>query len=206
MQEIEQLVQQPAGRRYKSQQYYFTRLAVMCYTILLAIAWLWMSLREAQWLPHKYLLGQIHWAWQMLWGIFFATFFIGVSLLAHQLCAWVRRAEEDLQHLLGHLSPLQIWLLAFFSSIGEEAFFRAALQPSLGLWLASLLFGLAHIPPTRRLWFYPLVAAATGCGLGWLYFGSGYGLLPPIVAHFVINLVGLYRLSRMAVDNAAPSL
>lgn len=177
-----------------------------CYTIILVLAWLWMALREGRWVPCQYSAGQIPWTWQVMGGIFFAALFIGISLLAHELCASIRLAERDLKNLLGNLRPAHIWLLAFFSSLAEEAFFRGALQPSLGIWLSSLLFGIAHIPPTRRLWFYPLVAAVTGLGLGWLYLGSGYGLLPPFVAHFVINLVGLYRIDAMAVDNATPAV
>ena len=51
---------------------------------------------------------------------------------------------------LGPLSLAECWLLALVSGVAEEAFFRGALQPQVGLLAASLLFGAAHFVPAPR--------------------------------------------------------
>ena len=70
------------------------------------------------------------------------------------------------------------------AGVGEEILFRGALQPLVGLVLASTIFGLLH-------WSTPshaLVATAAGFGLGVLYARSG-SLWPPIVAHAAVDVV-----------------
>lgn len=172
------------------------QIAVKFYGVLCLIALLWIYVREGC-IPLRYILGQRPIFWQVSLGTLCAVAFIIVSLLARELFHRVREAEYDLKTLLGHLTRKQICLLAFCSSIGEELFFRGALQPSGGLLLASVLFGLVHLPPTENLFFYPVVAVIMGLLLGWMFEVSGEGLLGPTVAHFVINVVGLYRLCRL---------
>lgn len=96
---------------------------------------------------------------------------------------------------VGPLRPGQAWLLALASGIGEEAFFRGALQPVAGLWLTSLLFAAAHFVPRRELLLWSAFSLAAGLVLGTLYEGTG-NLLAPTVAHVVVNGVNLNRLVR----------
>lgn len=105
------------------------------------------------------------------------------------------RLARALAEALGPLRPGQAWLLALASGIAEEAFFRGALQPVAGLWLASLLFALAHFVPRRELWLWSVFSGAAGLLLGGLYEATG-NLLAPTVAHVVVNGVNLNRLVR----------
>lgn len=80
--------------------------------------------------------------------------------------------------------------LAFFSGVGEEVFFRGALQPSFGLVPTSLLFGLLHIGPDRRFFAWTPWALAMGFLLGGIYEATG-SLGGCIVAHVAINYANL---------------
>jgi hypothetical protein len=61
-----------------------------------------------------------------------------------------RALAQRLAGILGPLSGASVVVLALASGLGEEAFFRGALQPRVGLVIASLLFGLAHLVPRRE--------------------------------------------------------
>jgi len=75
------------------------------------------------------------------------------------------------------------FLVASFSSLGEEIAFRGALQPVLGLWPTAVLFALTHI----QYQFTPaaLIIFVVGLVLGWTrhYFGT----VAAIAAHFLYN-------------------
>jgi membrane protease YdiL (CAAX protease family) len=87
----------------------------------------------------------------------FATGFIG----------W--RPALDTTHLVG--GPLIIYLV---TGVPEEFLFRGLLQnllarwigPRSGLVVASVIFGLAHLPDPR----YVLLATIAGVAYGWVYF------------------------------------
>ena len=100
------------------------------------------------------------------------------------------------------MGPLGLWkiaLLALLSSVAEEAFFRGALQPGLGLAATALLFGALHIGPSRHFLPWTLMAFGLGLWLGYLFDITGT-LVAPIVCHGTINLFEL-----TAIQNA-PSL
>lgn len=123
---------------------------------------------------------------------------LGVVALSYGLTvgtAMGRRLAESLARLLGNLSARQCVLLALLSGIGEEAFFRGALQPRVGLVLASLIFGLAHFVPRRDLAPWSGFSLAAGFLLGALFEWTG-NLLAPIAAHVVVNAVNLQLLTR----------
>jgi membrane protease YdiL (CAAX protease family) len=116
---------------------------------------------------------------------------------------WIRHTRmgrvlaERLAEILGPLSGAQVVVLALASGLGEEAFFRGALQPRVGLALASLLFGLAHLVPRRDLLPWAGFAVLSGVLLGALFDATG-NLLAPAVAHVLVNAVNLRWLSRGA--------
>jgi len=95
-----------------------------------------------------------------------------------------------------------VLLAAAASAIGEECLFRGALQTTVGLIPAALIFALCHILPDRRAWPWTLFALAAGFGLGALYEWRG-GLAAPIMAHFVVNGINLRVLSRRAPPGEA---
>ena len=79
--------------------------------------------------------------------------------------------------------------------MAEEALFRGALQPQVGLLAASLLFGLAHFAPRRELLPWTVFSLAAGLLLGTLFEETG-NLVAPVVAHAGINAVNLRWLSQ----------
>ena len=94
---------------------------------------------------------------------------------------------------LSGLNPVWISLAA---AIGEELLFRAALQPSLGVWLTSIIFLVTHTPvyQFRKLNMATLVQAAGVFGasvaLGFIY--EYVGLLAAMMVHAALDVVGLY--------------
>lgn len=83
------------------------------------------------------------------------------------------------------------------SGLGEEVFFRGGLQPTLGLPLTSLAFGLAHGGwRLREMWAYVLAAALAGAIFGAVYARTGL-LWASVLAHAGHNLATtLYLLYR----------
>lgn len=109
---------------------------------------------------------------------------------------WTRRSEAGrrlaraLAEAVGPLGRGEIALLAGVSGLAEEAFFRGALQPHVGLVAASVLFGLAHLAPRRELAPWALFAGIAGLAFGALFELTG-NLLAPAVAHVGVNAVNL---------------
>ncbi len=127
--------------------------------------------------------------------------------LSHELVERTRSGEALARAMGAALGPLRLphtTLLAILSGLGEEMLFRGALQPQVGLVVASLLFGLAHYVPRREFLIWTLFATAAGALLGALYIGTG-NLLAPIVAHVTINAINLPFLIRR-FGNGNPAL
>jgi membrane protease YdiL (CAAX protease family) len=125
-----------------------------------------------------------------------------VGLAAVGISEWLTRGTklgEQLADILGEsLSGISIAdaiLLAVASGIAEEMLFRGALQPAVGLFWASLIFGACHFLPRREIAIWSLYAVAMGFAFGWLFDSTGH-LLAPIVAHTVVNGINLPRLAR----------
>ncbi len=83
------------------------------------------------------------------------------------------------------------WLGLIFSvtlpPIGEEVFFRGALQPSIGLVPAALLFGLSHGGWGKSSWPYAVSAAVSGLVIGWVFQQTG-SLSASMISHLVFNI------------------
>jgi len=122
---------------------------------------------------------------------------------------WARRTRagralaQRLAEILGPLSGKSALLLALASGVAEEAFFRGALQPRVGLGIASLLFGLVHLVPRRELAPWAAGAALAGLLLGALFDHTG-NLLAPALAHVLVNAVNLRWLGRAAASRELP--
>ena len=123
----------------------------------------------------------------------------GGALLASEALTRFTRIGEDLADVLGErlvgLGTADAILLAFASGIAEEMFFRGALQPAVGLVLASLLFGACHFLPRRELMIWSAYAVLMGFAFGWLFEATGH-LVAPIAAHVLVNAVNLPRLAK----------
>ena len=77
--------------------------------------------------------------------------------------------------------------LSLIVAIGEEIFFRGALQQVFGIWLTSLLFAVIHTQYT--LTPATLIIFVTALALGWLR--NRYSTSASIVGHFVYNFIQL---------------
>lgn len=117
-----------------------------------------------------------------------------LSRLLTQRTRWGAALARRLAVLLGALSLRDCWVLAALSGVAEEAFFRGALQPRVGLLAASAIFAFAHFAPQRELLPWTAFSLLAGLALGGLFAATG-NLLAPVVAHALINGVNLRFLS-----------
>jgi membrane protease YdiL (CAAX protease family) len=120
---------------------------------------------------------------------------INYFLLVHAPGNWivdgVRAVYEDLLvPLFARLNALSIMTLGAAAGLGEEWLFRGVLQPVVGVFAASVMFGLAHVGGTKMLPF-GVWAAAMGLAMGTLATMTG-GLIAPIVAHGVYDMLALH--------------
>ena len=123
-----------------------------------------------------------------------------------------RVVDQLVVPLFANCTLFDFALISIVAGFSEELLFRGLIQAALANWLeptaglviASLLFGLAHIiTPT-----YAMLAALIGVYLGWVWIATG-NLLAPIVAHGAIRLRGAHlpdsRLARRSVaDRKVP--
>lgn len=95
--------------------------------------------------------------------------------------------------------------VSFCAGVGEELFFRGALQHWLGIPVTAILFVAIHgylDPRNWRISIYGVVMTALMLVLGWM--ADHWGLLAPMAAHAMIDVVLLEGLHR-AWRNAQPS-
>lgn len=133
----------------------------------------------------------------LLAGLFVGLTAVGVSEL---LTRWTDLGEalaEVLGKGLAGIGTGDAILLALASGIAEEMLFRGALQPAVGLFWASLIFGACHFLPRKELMVWSVYAVLMGFAFGWLYQWTGQ-LLAPVAAHTLVNGINLPRLARRA--------
>ncbi len=172
----------------------FVRAVVVFYGLMGVSGALWMWLRSE---PMRRLLvpdaAPAGTLLQVVVGLGFGLAVVGSGDVMERNFAFARDLSEELARLIPNLSAPGVAIVAFFSSVGEELFFRGAMQDALGLWITALLFGIVHGFFDRRfLWwmaFALLIGIAFGVMTDWL--GS---LLAPTLAHFTINALNLQRL------------
>lgn len=156
-------------------------IALGAVMIIVAVAWvnglrgenIWQALRLAD-------LAQI------LPGLAIGAAFAGAVWIAGR---WLQAARQ-IMHLIEQtidLSKLHlhhVLLLSVLAAVPEEMLFRGAVQTSLGLLAAALIFGALHA--VTRLYF--VYATVAGLLLGLLYLLGG-SLWLPIGAHFAVDTV-----------------
>ncbi len=140
-------------------------------------------------------------AQSLAWGL--STALVLAALLVWMLKrapdAWpfrhLRRLSRDvLQPIFAAARPLDVLAISAAAGLGEELLFRGALQPLVGLWPASVLFGLCHLAGRDTI---PLALWATGAGVifGLLVRQTG-GLAAPVTAHMAYDALALIYLQR----------
>jgi membrane protease YdiL (CAAX protease family) len=182
-----------ASRRIAPER--LVRLSLAFYGALLGAALVWRSAirGESLWLASAG--ASTRWLRDALLGAAAAAVVIALSRALTERTRIGRELARALGRLVGRLEWRHCVVLAVASGVGEEALFRGALQPELGLLATSVVFAVAHLVPRRELVAWTAFSFAAGLLLGALYDATG-NLLAPIVAHFGINAVNLRRLSQ----------
>jgi hypothetical protein len=104
---------------------------------------------------------------------------------------WARTMHTEFRGLFGPLQEFDIFGFAAFSAVGEELFFRGAMQAEWGIVPASLIFGLLHVGPGRKFLPWPFQAIVMGFAFGGLFWLTG-NLAAPVLAHFTVNYQNLH--------------
>ncbi|MGB3632468.1 MAG: type II CAAX endopeptidase family protein [Rubrobacteraceae bacterium] len=159
----------------------FVRQAALFYGALAVAAAVWNGLRDREFA----LTNSI--AQSLLLGTLTAAATISLGVLFYRLVPIMRQISDELAPtLVDGTDKSSLVLISIFSGIGEEMFFRGAVQPEFGLVVAALAFGLVHIGPDRRYLVWTAWAVLAGFLFGFLYELSG-GLLAPVIAHATHN-------------------
>jgi membrane protease YdiL (CAAX protease family) len=107
--------------------------------------------------------------------VFLVTYWRPLHVIAKHLSQFVAWETFELSDCL---------VTALMAALGEEALFRGALQPLIGLVPTAVIFGLLHATSVAHI----ILASVLGLWLGWLYEWSG-SLWSPIAAHLALDLV-----------------
>jgi membrane protease YdiL (CAAX protease family) len=177
----------------------FVRFAALFYGSLAVAAALWSGLRGFD----LRLLGYSA-SWSALLGALTAAATVSLGLLFYRLLPVLREIAEELApRLIDGADRGSLVLVSVFSGVGEETFFRGAVQQEFGLVVAALVFGLVHVGPDRRYLVWTAWAVLVGFLFGALYEVTG-GLLAPILAHSAHNAATLllWRRSRKGLGGA----
>jgi uncharacterized protein len=170
----------------------FVRFAALFYGFLVVAAALWSALRG-----FDLRLAGDSTALSVFLGALTAAVTVSLGLLAYRLLPILREIAEELApRLVDGADRGSLVLVSLFSGVGEETFFRGAVQQEFGLVIASLVFGLAHVGPDRRYLVWTAWSVLAGFLFGTLYEVTG-GLLAPILAHSTHNAASLLLWKRL---------
>ncbi len=170
-------------------------VSLAVYSALAALGFGWAAWRGRPWaLVHPSPWLDLPRTWSVAaslgHGITVAALTLASTRLVVRRSRWARELHVAFRELLGPLDSRSIAVLALASGIGEEVFFRGALQPSLGLVATSLFFGLVHIGPDRRFLAWTAWAVLMGFVLGAIHEATG-SLWGCVLAHVAINYENL---------------
>ncbi|MFL6673351.1 MAG: type II CAAX prenyl endopeptidase Rce1 family protein [Massilia sp.] len=143
---------------------------------------------------------------QGLVGLGLAAAAAGASYLSFRFSSQSKATRDTMASYarldLSGLNPVWISLAA---AVGEEMLFRAALQPLLGIWMASLIFLVAHTRAYRFRSFNRATLVQAGGVFGTsIFLGLVFqyvGLLAAMLVHAALDIVGLYTI-RVVMRNA----
>lgn len=156
-------------------------IALGAVMIIVAVVWVNGLRRENIWAALR--LADL---WQVLPGVIAGAAFAAIVWRLGQRFRATHRIVRLIEQTLD-LSALRfrhVLLFSLLAAIPEEMLFRGAVQASLGLLAAAVIFGVLHA--LTRLYF--IYATGAGLFLGVLYLLGG-SLWMPIGAHFAIDLV-----------------
>lgn len=101
----------------------------------------------------------------------------------------LRTAYDEVSILVVDLKWYSTIIIALFSGIAEELFFRGLLQYMVGIALASIIFGFCHIG-NRKTVSYGIYTVLIGFYLGGLLIYT-QSLWVPILVHIINNAVAI---------------
>lgn len=172
------------------------RMAVPFYAVMGALAWAWRGgvrgepIFTAPGATEPWPLAE-----SVALGVALGALVIAMSAVWTTWLPTGRALARFLGETIGHIGPGQGLALAIASGLGEELLFRGALQPEVGLVIASVVFGAMHVVPRWPLLLWGLYAVAVGLAFGLAFEWTG-SLWAPVIAHGVVNGVNLPLLSR----------
>lgn len=141
-------------------------------------------------------------AYALTLGVATSAATVTLGVVAYRAFPVPRKLAEEIAPLFDGARRRDLVLLAALSGLGEEALFRGALQPEIGIVAASLLFGVLHIGPDRRYLVWTAWAVGAGFLFGALYEWTG-GILAPALAHALHNAVTLLLWRRLRTGRRA---
>lgn len=163
--------------------------------ILLGLVWAWLRS-----VPISYRFDLDALAQGLLWAGLFSLGNLGLYRLSK---SWGRPAkvheflEREVFPLFHHIGLGEVALLLVLVGWGEELLFRGVLQREIGLWGASVIFGIVH-GPSRALWPLTVWATLMGAALGVIYHMTE-NLFIAALAHALYDGVAV-----MYIKNQAP--
>jgi membrane protease YdiL (CAAX protease family) len=179
----------------------FVTFAALFYGSLTVAAVLWAALRG-----FDLRLAGDSVALSLALGVLTSAVTVSLGLLAYRLLPVLREVADELApRLVDGAGRGSLLLISVFSGVGEEAFFRGAVQQEFGLVVASVVFGVVHVGPDRRYLVWTVWAVLAGFLFGVLYDVTG-GLLAPILAHAAHNAATLllWKRSRKGMREGDP--
>jgi len=120
------------------------------------------------------------------------------------LWALVLIQTKILQQVTGYFADMfdnlqlnirDILFFSFCAGVGEEIFFRGALQPFGGIWFIAIIFVVLHgyiNPKSLRPSIYGLILILIVAGMG--YMADRIGLVSAMAAHMVFDVIMFYYL------------
>jgi membrane protease YdiL (CAAX protease family) len=169
------------------------RLAWGLYMALALAGAVWIGFREGV-IPLRLFLDPRQWWLDLLLGLGAGLLLLGLWKGAERAFPLAQELENQLGAVLGPLGRSEVIALAVLSGFAEELFFRGAVQGAIGWLPATLAFALLHTGPGRAFRLWTLFALLAGLLFGGLMELRG-NLLAPVVAHFLVNAVNLWRLA-----------
>ena len=143
------------------------------------------------------LSGEAFWPYQLALGIAFGLLvaMIGWQIIKMPFQKETRHKYASLVQNLD-LKFSDILLVSFCAGVGEELFFRGAIQPLVGIWITSIIFVALHgylNPINWKISVYGVFMTLAIAGIG--YLKIHYGLASSMIAHTFIDIYLLYKLN-----------
>ena len=172
------------------------KTAATFYAGMAAVAMIWCAIagRPVFWVGEPPSFASVM-GWAVV-GVILGLLIVALSHFFLDRFSWAQSLSDWFSSVLGPVSWKDALVLALLSGFGEEMLFRGALQPTLGLLPATIIFGLMHWPPRKELRPWTVVTTILGLFFGIATELSGH-LTAAIVAHFVINFINLTAIGKL---------